>query len=356
MNAGGAETFLMKVYRSIDKKLYQMDFCINVREKCFYEDEITNLGGKIYRIPSRTENYRRHKNELFAIVKDNKYKYVLAVSSNATSITDLIIAKRAGAKICSLRSSNSSGTGNKIYHFAHIVSRSLLMRYVDKKIAPSTPAAEFMFGKSAIEHDEVVLLPNAIDINEYKYNDSDRVQIRKEYNIRDDQFVIGHVGRFNTQKNHRFLIDVFSDYYHKNDKAVLLLVGEGSLMNEIKQKVADLGLGGVVIFTGTKRNIPAFLSAMDFFVFPSLFEGMPNTVIEAQASGLVCLVSDTITKEANITGEVYYCSLNENSSRWADQIDIKRSSERYDATEGFLTHGYNIESCTRKFIKVVFEE
>ena len=355
MNAGGAETYLMKIYRDIDRSSYQMDFCINVKEKCFYEDEINSLGGKIFRIPSRTENYSQHKRQLFAIVKENGYKYVFSISSNATSIIDLIISKRAGAQICSLRSSNSSGIGNRLFRFAHIASRVLLMRYVDRKIAPSTPAALSMYGKKAIDNGEVIFLPNAIDLNVYKYSGLNREKIRKECGIRDDQFVIGHIGRFNTQKNHQFLIDVFFKYHEKNNNAVLFLVGEGTLIDQIREKVMDLGISESVIFAGTKRNIPAILSAMDFFLFPSLFEGMPNTVIEAQASGLVCLISDTITKEANISGNVYYYSLEENSSKWADQIEICRSGERYDATEDFLKHGYNIENCIRKFISVVFE-
>ena len=165
MNAGGAETFLMKIYRQLDKTKYQMDFCINVPNKCFYEDEIISLGGKIYRIPSKSESFQLYKKKLFEVVNSNGYKYVLRIASNGASFIDLKIAKKAGASVCAVRSSNSSdGKGLKV-KIAHRLGRVLYGKYVDVRIAPSDLAAIYTFGERAYKNGEVNILHNALDLD-----------------------------------------------------------------------------------------------------------------------------------------------------------------------------------------------
>ncbi|MBE5754578.1 MAG: glycosyltransferase family 1 protein [Clostridiales bacterium] len=356
MNAGGAETFLIKVYRRLDKDKYQMDFVINSKDENFYEKEINSLGGKVYRIPSKSQSVKLFKEQLTELVKENKYEYVLRITSNAMGFMDLKIAKKAGAKICSARSSNSSDGGGIKAFIAHRLGRILYNKYVDVKFAPSDLAAEYTFGKTAIEKGKATILRNAVDLNVFHYDEVGGERVRKEFNISEDKLVIGHIGRFMTQKNHSFLLDIFNEICKEKDNAVLMLVGKGELEQQIKDKISALGLEDKVIFTGVRADIPQILSAMDVFVFPSFYEGMPNTVIEAQATGLPCVIADTITKEADITGLVNYLSLNDSAKVWAEKALSIVEKERRDTKADFIKNGYDIESVVKKFTQLVFGE
>lgn len=355
MNAGGAETFLMKIYRNIDKTKYQFDFCINVKEKCFHEDEILKLGGKIFRIPSKTENMKEFKQHLTDVIKRNKYEYVLRITSNAMGFLDLKVAKKAGAKVCCARSSNSSdgaGTKSKV---AHTLGRLLYKKYVDVAFAPSDLAASYTFGKKAYKNGKVHILHNAVDLDVFHYDEDARNKVRKEFGIGSDVNVFGHIGRFMEQKNHMFLADIFKCVKEINSNAVLLLVGDGNLKEQFEKKAIELGIKDSIIFTGIRSDIPALLSAMDVFVFPSLYEGMPNTVIEAQATGLPCVIADTITREANITDLVEYLSLSDSAEHWA-QISIQKLClKRSDTKQAFVENKYNIQSLTKEFKRIIFD-
>lgn len=356
MNMGGAETFLMKVYRKLDKSQYQMDFCVNVFEKCAYDEEIVSLGGKIYRIPPKSENAREFKKQLTEIVRENAYEYVLRITSNAAGFWDLKIAKKAGATHTIARSSNASDGAGLLISIIHRLSRSLWMKYVDVKIAPSDLAAAYTFGKSHYQKGQVFLLHNGIDLDVYHYDEDARNQLREEFGVKNSTVLLGHVGRFSEQKNHSFLIDIFYEYQKKNEDSKLLLVGIGALENTIKEKVYRLGLGDKVIFAGLRKDVPRILSAIDAFVFPSFYEGMPNTVIEAQATGLPCLISDTITKEANITGLVTYLPLTLSPDTWVDEIDKMIKSPRENTRQEFINSGYDIDSVVKDFIRIIFNK
>ena len=355
MNSGGAETFLMKVYRKLDRTKYQMDFCINVKEECFYNKEIRELGGKIHIIPSKSENVKEFKKQLTEIIKRENYKYVLRITSNALGFMDLMIAKKAGAEICSARSSNSSDGTSVAIKLIHYLGKLMYGHYVDVKFAPSDLAAEYTFGKKAYKQGKATILHNAVDLSVYKYYPEYRERIREELGIA-DRIVFGHVGRFMEQKNHMFLLDVFSEIKKQNEKAVLLLVGgNGNLEGKVRERVAELGLGESVIFTGIRSDVPQIMSAMDAFVMPSFFEGMPNTVIEAQATGLPCVIADTITREANITGLVEYLPLGD-AQIWAKKALSLIREERADTRQCFIDEKYDIESTVENFVKLVFGE
>lgn len=355
MNAGGAETFLMKMYRSIDRSKYQMDFCINTNNECFYEDEIKTLGGKIYRISAKSQSIKLFKNGLSDCIKSGNYKYVLRITSSAMGFMDLKIAKKAGAKICSARSSNSNDGKSIKAKAAHVLGKLLYRKYADVKIAPSDLAAKYTFGKKAYRRGEVHILHNALDLNVYSFDEQTRNKIRKEFSIDDNVKIIGHVGRFSKQKNHTFLLDIFSEIHKKNPDTVLMLVGKGELEDKIKEKIKSLNLEDSVIFTGVRSDIPALLSAMDVFVFPSFYEGMPNTVIEAQATGLPCLIADTITKEANVTGLVRYMPLKA-PEEWAKEALNMISDTRMQTKKIMIENGYDIESVSMEFVRLVFGE
>ncbi len=355
MNAGGAETFLMKVYRKLDRSRFQMDFCINIKEKCFYEEEILALGGRIYRIPSKSESLSGFRRGLRQVVKENGYRYVLRITSSAMGFMDLKIAKQAGAERCIARSSNSSDGGSRKAVLIHRLGRLLYGRYVDGKLAPSDLAARYTFGNRAYEQGQVHILQNAVDVDSLQYSLDARRVIRSQLGIPENAWVVGHIGRFSTQKNHSFLLDIFQSISNIRPDAVLLLVGQGELEQEIRQKVQTLGLDGRVIFAGVRQDIPALLSAMDVFVFPSFYEGMPNTIIEAQANGLSCILADTITRQADITGLLTYLPLTRSAREWAQRA-LAVDSTRRDQKARFVAAGYHIETMVHSFTKLVFEE
>lgn len=353
MNAGGAETFLMKVYRGLDKTNYQMDFAVAVDG--VYDDEIKSMGGRIYHITPKSKGALKNFFSIKNLVKKHQYKYVMRVSQHSLSSLELLAAKIGGAKVCAFRSSNSSTIGGKIDAMMHKLFMPLVKIVTDVKIAPSTEAAEFMFGKRCIEKQNVMLLHNGLDTELYRFNEENRSKVRKELDI-EGKFVIGHVGRFSHQKNHEFLIEIFAEIKKKRNDAVLLLAGKGELEEKIRNKAKQMGLDDSVIFLGVRSDVPILLSAMDAFVFPSYFEGMPNTVIEAQTSGLFCLISDSITKEAMVTERVSMMSLNQSASQWANVLIMKAeiALHREDFAAEMQRKGYDIKDCVEEFARIVF--
>lgn len=354
MNAGGAETFMMKIYRQLDKSMYQIDFAVAVEEKMFYEDEIIAMGGKIYRISPKSKGFFKNFGEIKDIVRKNGYKYVLRVSQHSLSAFELLAAGIGGAKTRVFRSSNSNTTtGGGRDLMLHKICGFMPKLFANVRIAPSTEAAEFMFGKNCVAKNRAHLLHNAIDTGVFRYDAARRDEIRAELGL-NGCLTVGHVGRFNQQKNHSFLIDIFMKLHEKRDDTKLLLVGTGELEGEIKEKIAALGLEKNVVFAGVRSDVPDLLSAMDVFVFPSLYEGMPNTVIEAQATGLPCCIADTITPEADITGLVKYLPLTASAQSWAQCALDSVSDTRKNTKKEFIEAGYNIESAAEYFVKLCY--
>lgn len=356
MNTGGAETFLMKLYRKLDRTKYQMDFCVNVKEEGFYDKEIKELGGRVFYVPPKSSGVAEFKRELSELIKREKYEYVLRITSNAAGFMDLMVAKKAGAKICSARSSNSSDGAGVKAKVVHYLGRMLYGKYLDVKFAPSDLAAEYTFGKGSVQSGKATLLHNAVDLGVYHYREQEGKDLRGRLGI-ENKVVIGHIGRFDRQKNHEFLLDIFGQIKKAQENAVLLLVGgKGECSAAIDSKIESLGIGDSVIKTGVRSDIPALLSAMDVFVMPSFYEGMPNTVIEAQATGLPCIISDTITKQADITGLVEYLPLDESADLWAEKALAAAKTPRKDTKQDFINAKYDIESVTEEFVRLVFGE
>ena len=168
-----------------------------------------------------------------------------------------------------------------------------------------------------------------------------------------DHFVVGHIGRFHEQKNHRYLLEIFREICTQKENAVLLLVGTGKLEDQVRQQAKELQLEAQIIFAGQRFDIPQLLSAMDVFVFPSFYEGMPNTVIEAQATGLPCVIADTITPEADITGLVSYLPLSDSPEIWAEKALSVQTGERRDTAVDFLEHGYDIHRVAEELVELI---
>lgn len=353
MNKGGAETFLMKIFRSLDKTKYSMDFCVTVNSKCDYEDEIIRLNGHIYRITPKTVNTMRFKKELSELIKSNNYSSVLRITSNGMGFLDLKIAKKNGVRKTIARSSNSSDGGSLKMRAANLVGRILWKRYIDEYVAPSDLAAIYTFGLKDYQKGKVHLLNNGLDFNYYKFSESDRLRIRNEYNIHHDTVLIGHIGRFMEQKNHMFLVDIFAEYVKLNPNSKLFLVGEGELKYEIQRRIEELNLEDFVHLLGVRSDIPAILSAIDVFVFPSLYEGMPNTVIEAEAVGVPCIISNTITKNVLLNDNIYFMDIKEKAKVWADKITLINKDKQIPS-QSFVNQ-YDITNVVHNFCQIVFE-
>lgn len=352
MNRGGAETFLMKIYRTLDKNKYQMDFCVTTEG--VYDEEIKSMGGKIFMIPQKSKNPIKSFIAIQKIVRENQYKSVLRTCQHSLAAMDLLAAKLGGAKKLIYRSSNAGITEKGFGKFINNFFSFLPKIIPNVKIAPSTEAAEFVFGKKAVSKNKVVILHNALNYREFEFNEEIRKKIREELKIKNET-VYGHVGRFNVQKNHMFLLDIFEEIHRDNSNSILLLIGEGELKKEVLTKIKKLKLEKNVIVLGTRKNINEYMMAMDLFLFPSIFEGMPNVIIEAQATGLRCIVSDSITKEANITGIVKYISLDENAEGWANVALNYGNYQRKDYYDKFLEKGYCIENVCNDVCMYFFE-
>lgn len=349
MNAGGAETFLMKIYRRLDRTRFQMDFCVNVQEPGFYDEEIRSLGGRIHYVPAKTTDFRRYARQLKRVIADNGYTHVLRITANGLGFLDCAIAKWAGARHCAVRSSNSADAEGLAAVVAHRLGRLLFARYIDVKIAPSDLAAKYTFGARAYDRGRVSILHNGLDVDAFAYDKDQRRALRAQLGIDENTQLLGHVGRFMKQKNHPFLVEVFSHYHKAQPDSKLLLVGDGEAMDEIRRLVEQKGLEESVVFAGVRKDVPKLLSAMDVLLLPSFYEGMPNVVVEAQANGLPCVISDTITREADVTGLVRYLPIAEGTARWVAEIGAAAQTQRSSTGEILREKGYDIDSVVRKF-------
>ena len=352
LNTGGAETFLMKILRTINREEYVLDFIVSADG--FYDKEVRALGGKVYKVPLRTEHPIAVYKAIKTIVKENKYRYFMKLCDTPVGILDILAARAGGAKRIVVRSCNAATNSSWIKERIYGLMRPFFNSLIDCKIAPSTLAAEYTFGKKAVKKGKVTLLNNGVDLSIYRFDALGRKQIRDEFNIDDGTTLFGHIGRFNRQKNHAFLLEVFAQCHRQNKNTKLILVGEGELKNEIQESAKKYQIEEAVIFAGVRRDIPQLLSAMDVFVFPSFHEGMPNTVIEAQATGLPVVLSDTITREADITGLLEYRSLTESANDWARVATSKMRPERTDYAEDFISNRYDIQSVVEQFTTLVF--
>lgn len=340
MNMGGIENFIMNIYRNIDRDRVQFDFLIHQEEKQIFEDEIEKLGGKIYRIPSiRKSGYFKYKQNLKEFFQNHSYKIVHSHYNELSGVI-LKIAKNCNIKIGISHSHTAYPNYSNILvkFFGEYLIR-LLKNSSSLKFACSQKAGEWLYGKSA----NFEVINNGIDPKEYKFNEEIRKNVRDELKIEDNKILIGHVGRFSPEKNHEFIIDIFKELYSKNNNYRLVLIGTGNTEEKIKNKVKELNLQEKVKFLGVRKDVNKILQVMDLFVFPSIFEGLPVTLVEAQGAGLKCFISDTVTKEIDLEcGLTEFISLKSSSEEWAEIIDKNRDYIRKDTIDSLRTHRYDM--------------
>ena len=339
MNRGGLETMLMNYYRKLDKTKIQFDFMTNRLERGHYDDEIESLGGKIYRLsPIKPGNYNKYFKELDEFFKEHKEYKVVHSHINENSGFVLKAAKKAGIE-CRIAHSHLSDLKLDYKYPFRVYARRNLKGNVSDYFACSQRAGEWLFGKEISSSGKVTVLNNAVDTEKFKINKDIRDKVRMELGI-EDKKVIGHVGRFNPQKNHEFLIDVFNEVYKKDKGTVLLLIGDGYLKEKIEDKVKKLNLEQGVKFLGVREDIPELMQGMDLFLFPSQFEGLAVVMVEAQAAGLKVITSTGVTKESDITNNVEFIDLSKGAEYWAD-IVLNSDFKKKDDINLMIKKGYD---------------
>lgn len=341
MNRGGIESFMMNYFRRIDRKRVQIDFVVHGYEKGAYDEEIEQRGGKIYHVPIKSKHPLAYKKELEKIFSNGRYSVVHS-HADAMSCWILKIAKRCGIPIRIAHSHNTDHlTTNKLKYFVNEVARRNITKYATHCFACSEAAGKWLFGS----HDFKVI-PNAIDLGRFQYNKALGEEIREELGIPKDTVVFGHVGRFDTQKNHEFLIRVFKRISQQNKKIALMLIGEGWNQPQIKAMVKQENLEEQVIFMGARDDVNRLYNAMDCFVLPSLFEGLGIVLIEAQGNGLNCFASDAVPREADLTHTVSFLPLDEEV--WAGVLSEINAIPRHDTTKAIQDAGYDIRLAAKE--------
>lgn len=342
MNRGGLETMLMNYYRHIDRSKVQFDFLTHrpEEEKKDYDDEIQTMGGKIYHMPLLNPFSKRYLRSLDDFFKVHSEYQIVHSHLDCMSTYPLKIAKRNKVPVRIAHSHNTCQEKNFKYYIKEISKRQI-PKYATHLFACGEKAGKWMFGGH-----EFKIMKNAINAKKFSYNPIIEQTTRKELGL-ENKFIVGHIGRFNKQKNHEFLINWFSEYSKSNPSAVLVLIGDGELKELITRKIFELGIEEKVYLLGVRSDVSELLQIMDVFVFPSFFEGFPVTLIEAQAAGIPCVISDSITKEIQITDLVMSISLNDDKEVWSNAVDYMSQSGKKATLENIIQNGFDIENNAR---------
>lgn len=347
---GGAESRIMDLYRHMDRSVVQFDFVVHSKEEGYFNEEIRKLGGRIFRVPRfRVLNYFSYCRAWKKLLQEHRDAdgrsefHMIQGHMTSTAAIYLPIARKCGIET-TIAHARSAGVDKGLKGILTRFLRCNLSKKADYLFTCSELAGISVFGKKAVEQGRTRFLPNAIDCQKFAPDPLVREKIRRELGI-EKCYVIGHVGRFHYAKNHEYLLRVFAELVKRKTRDyVLLLLGEGSGMEDIRILSRELGIGDKVYFLGNKSNVNDYYQAMDYFVYPSRFEGMPGTIVEAQTAGLRCLMSDTICKEVIATELVTTRSIREDPGLWADEIEqhlqYQRSSRMDEMKElGFDVHG-----------------
>lgn len=316
LNCGGAETMVMNLYHSIDTSKVQFDFAIHTKERCIYDSEVEKLGGKIYHVPRYyILNHIQYMIWWKRFLKQHtEYKVVHAHIRSSAAIF-LFIAKRM--KRIAIAHSHSTSNGAGIQGKIKDIWQWPIRYIADYLFSCSDEAGRWLYGKKAAQSSNYRIVPNCIDYKRFAYSENERERVRAEQGIEENCFVIGHIGRFHEVKNHKFLIQIFEKILDKVSNAKLLLVGDGELREETEQRCEILGIREQTIFAGLQSHTEEFYQAMDVFLFPSLWEGFGMSIVEAQAAGLPCIISDTIPRNVQVTDLVVPESLDKAPEIWA---------------------------------------
>lgn len=340
MHRAGLETMLMNYYRHIDKNKVQFDFLTHRPEKDDYDDEILSMGGKVYYAPRLyPQNYVAY----FSYMKHFFYEHpeykIIHSHIDSMSYLPLKAAMKSGVPIRIAHSHNTS-IDRDFKYFLKMYYRKKITGVATDYLACGEEAGRFLF-----KNNPFMVVPNAIDKKDFVYNETVRLKKRKELGV-NDEIVYGHIGRISYQKNHKMLVEVFAEIVKINPKSILLIIGVGEKENEIRKLVHDKGLGSKVKFLGKRTDVSSLYQAMDAFVMPSYFEGVPVVGVEAQFSKLPCFFSDRVPVEVSFCKDTYFISLEDSAYDWAkfitDKLNVLKRAEneimdnKYDIDDSYV--------------------
>lgn len=348
-NPGGMESVIINYVRSSDVRIFHFDFLTNY-QKIAYQSEIQDRGGKIFSLPQRHKNFIKFRLALREFMKTNitKYDIFWVNLCDLGNIDYIVHAKAFGAKRIIVHCHNSGNDENLLRTFVHKINRKRILDYVTDCWSCSDDASEWFFGRSIAELPNYLMLPNSINPDKYRFNENSRKEVRKELGIDERELVLGNVGRLVPQKNQKFLIDLLPSLLKKLPNLSLALVGGGRLRQEFEQRTLNLGVRSHVHFLGVRTDVEKLYSTFDVFVFPSLFEGLPEALIEAQANGLICLASTNVPKAAKVTDKCRYLELVPET--WIDSIlELKPEYSRESGYRQILESSYNLKKSKTMF-------
>ena len=320
-NLGGAESRIMDLYRHIDRSRVQFDFMVHTQSEGYFDKEITELGGRIFRVPRfRLYNCFSYRGAWKTFFEEHHEFQMVQGHMTSTASIYLPLAKKAGIPI-TIAHARSAGVDKGFKGTVTKWMRLNLCKKADYLFTCSELAGIAVFGEKVQKAGKTVFVPNAIDCTAFAYNENRRKEMRQKLGI-DDKYVIGHVGRFHYAKNHEYLFKIFAELKESGKKDyALILLGEGGEIERFRVLAKKMGLEGDIHFLGNHRNVNDYYQVMDYFVYPSRFEGLPGTIVEAQTCGLKCIMSDAICEEVAVTELVKTMSIEENPAKWAEYIE-----------------------------------
>ena len=348
---GGAESRIMDLYRHMDRTRVQFDFLVHTRQEGHFDREIRKLGGQIYRVPRfRLYNWIPYRRELRRFFEKHHDFAVVQGHITSSAAIYLPIAKRAGVPVTAAHA-RSAGTDYGLKGFATRLMRKNLAHKADYLFTCSELAGISVFGKEAVEAGRTIFVPNAIDCGAFAPDAGMREKMRTKLGLA-GKYVIGHVGRFHYAKNHEYLLRVFAALCERQGRDyALMLLGEGGGMEGMKDLAANLGVADRVLFLGNHSNIADYYQAMDYFVYPSRYEGLPGTVVEAQTCGLRCLISDAICTEVMVTDLVHAMSIGEDPAAWADYVEKTADYDRESHEEQMRRAGFDVREQAERMMR-----
>ena len=357
-NPGGVESFLLNYYRHIDREKIQFDFLCNSHNPVAYEDELIKLGGRTFHIAARSQSYQLYQEELKQVFDEraNEWDAIWVNVCSLANIDYLKMAKKYGITKRIIHSHNSQNMDGKLRVLLHKLNRWSIKNIATDFWACSEDAAKWFYSDDTLK--KSIVIRNAIDVNRVQFDEEKRKETRKKYGW-EDQFVIGNIGRLHFQKNQTFCLDVFSHYIKNNPDSVMVFVGQGEDEQKLKTKTQELGIEDKVYFVGVQKDIQAWLSCFDLFLFPSLFEGLSVVALEAQANGVPVLASkDVIPVEVKMNDNFVFLDLNRTVEEWCrgmNEVYALGRREHEAIKTKFIEKGYDIEHEVKKLEELLLQ-
>ena len=347
LDRGGIETLLMRIYREIDRTKIQFDFLTHSSKEGAYTKEVLKLGGRVFSVPSRRDGIMKNRKALNSFFTEHTdYKIVHMHLSSLSYVTPLKIAKKHEIPNRIVHSHNVRQGGSSLHKYIHYYNQIFVKKTATEYFACSELAALWLYGGRNYKRGIYQVIKNAINVEDFEFDQGARTETRKKLNIEDNQLVIGHIGRFHPQKNHSFLLSIMQELIKTKPNALLLLVGDGQERQNIEEQIQRLNLKNNVKLLGVRSDIERLINSFDLFLLPSLYEGLGIVLVEAQANGIPVIASrNGIPEEVNITDCFHFLDLNDDVKVWTSLIDkISTETRDQNASKMVIEAGYNLKN------------